>query len=172
MYINYNMNLNIFLICFVLFTACERKISETDLLHKKNPVGTYGTSIIEGEVFDVNKLLSESNSFVDKTVKVKGKVVDVCPLRGCWVEIKDDNLDEKIRIKVTDGEIVFPLSSIGKDIIAVGEFSKLILTEKQAKDWKIHLAFEKGIQLDTTNITLTGKDYYEFRIFSNSAQIF
>ncbi len=86
--------------------------------------------------------------------------------------MQDDTSQETIRIKVTDGEIVFPLSAVGKKIIAEGEFTKLELSEKQAKNWKHHLAIEQGIDLDTSDIGLSNKDYYEYRLNSNAAKIF
>ena len=93
-------------------------------------------------------------------------------MRGCWLQVKDDNSESSIRIKVKDGEIVFPLSAKGKNIIAEGRFYKLELSKKQAKNWKHHLALEKGINLDTSTIILTSSDYYEYRLNSNSAKIF
>tara|TARA_B100000945_G_scaffold125279_1_gene99599 strand:+ start:300 stop:440 length:141 start_codon:yes stop_codon:yes gene_type:complete len=46
------------------------------------------------------------------------------------------------------------------------------LSEKQAKNWKHHLALEKGIELDTSSIILSPSDFYEYRLNSNSAKIF
>ena len=51
-------------------------------------------------------------------------------------------------------------------------FTKLELSKKQAKNWKYHLALEKGIELDTSKIVLTSSDFYEYRLNSNSAKIF
>ena len=93
-------------------------------------------------------------------------------MRGCWIEIVSDDLKSSIRIKVTDGEIVFPLSSVGRDIIAQGDFEKLILSKKQAKMWKMHLAAEKGISLDTADIKLKEDDFFEYRLYSDAAKIF
>ena len=57
-------------------------------------------------------------------------------------------------------------------IIAEGDFIKLELSEKQAKNWKQHLALEQGTELDTSDIVLSDKDYYEYRLNSNAAKIF
>ncbi len=66
----------------------------------------------------------------------------------------------------------FPLSAVGNKIIAEGDFIKLELLEKQAKNWKHHLAYEQGTELDTSDIVLSAKDYYEYRLNSNAAKIF
>ena len=115
---------------------------------------------------------SSSKDKLGSDILVSGIITEVCPMRGCWLQVKDDNSDSSIRIKVTDGEIVFPLSAKGRNITAKGIFTKLELSKKQAKNWKHHLALEKGIDLDTSKIVLTSSDYYEYRLNSNSAKIF
>ena len=56
--------------------------------------------------------------------------------------------------------------------MAEGQFSVLKLNEKQAKNWKKHLAIEKGIKIDTASIVLTDSDYFEYRLNTNGAEIF
>ena len=80
------------------------------------------------------------------------------------MNIFDEKTSASLRVKVTDGEIVFPLSGIGRDVIAEGVFTKLNLTEDQAKNWKVHLAEEKGLKLNPDSIVLSPEDYYEYRI--------
>ena len=134
---------------------------ETDMTIKSNT-----------EIIKVCQLLSNSDTYLDKRLLVSGSIIEVCPMRGCWVQIQDDTSQETIRIKVTDGEIVFPLSAVGNKIIAEGDFIKLELSEKQAKNWKQHLALEQGTELDTSDFVLSDKDYYEYRLNSNAAKIF
>ena len=166
------MKNTILLFLFIIQIGCVNKESETDKLNKKNPVGSYGQTLSEGETYNVGELLSSTEKNIGKNVLITGLITEVCPMRGCWIEIIDDSSKEKIRIKVADGEIIFPLSAKGKTVIAEGEFAKLELSAKQAKDWKHHLALEKGIVLDTAKIALTKEDFYEYRIYSNSAKIF
>ena len=107
----------------------------------------YGDGLTETAEIRIGHLLSNPGDYVDKAVKVVGLVNDVCPMRGCWIKVKDNNSDIVIRAKVTDGVIVFPLSSKGKQVDIQGKFEKLSFTEQQAKNWKVHLAEEKGIIL-------------------------
>ena len=76
-------------------------------------------------------------------------------MEGYWVQIQDATSPEMIGVKVTDGEIIFPLSALRNKIIAEGDFIKLELSEKQAKNWKHHLALEQGTELDTSDIVLS-----------------
>ena len=152
--------------------GCFGEISEKDRLNKKNPIGFYGETLSDGPVFNIEELLSAPEKNIGNSVLINGVISEVCPMRGCWIEVEDNNSKESIRIKVADGAIVFPLSSKGKSIIAEGQFSKLALSEKQAKNWKVHLAAEKGIELDTAIIILDENDYYEYRLYSKAAKIF
>ena len=152
--------------------GCFKNNSEKDLLNKSNPIGSYGKSLSEGIDFNVGELLSVAEDYLGKNIKVTGVITDVCPMRGCWIEVMDNQTQDKIRIKVIDGEIVFPLSAKGSNVTAEGLFIKLELSAKQAKNWKHHLALEKGIELDTSKMILSQKDYYEYRIKSSSAKIF
>jgi hypothetical protein len=93
-------------------------------------------------------------------------------MRGCWINIKEANSDLHIRVKVTDGEIVFPLTSKGKYADVQGKFSKLEFSEDQARQWKIHLAEEKGISLDPKEVVVNPSDLIEYRIIGKGANIY
>ena len=154
------------------YLGCTSKKSEEELLNKKNPSGIYGSLLSEGDTYNIIDLISNKSIYLNKKVKVKGLIKEVCPMRGCWLEIVDENEINKLRIKVTDGEIVFPLSAKGRNIEAEGQFSILTLNKKQAKNWKKHLAAEKGIEIDTADIILSQSDYFEYRLNTNGAKIF
>ena len=162
----------ILLIVIVVFFGCFNKTSEDDQLNKKNPIGAYGEVLSDGSVYNVEEILVESEKHIGRQVLINGVISEVCPMRGCWIQVKDNNSLETIRVKVADGDIVFPLSSKGKNVVAEGQFSKLILSEKQARNWKVHLAAEKGIKLDTAKVILDEDDYYEYRLYSKAAKIF
>ena len=159
---------------FVLFiiSGCTKVESEENLLNKKNPFGSYGALKKESKVITFQELFELPKNYIGKEVALEGMITEVCPMRGCWLEIEDTINHEKIRVKVTDGEIVFPFSAKGKSLIAEGKFSKLILTEQKAKNWKAHLMLERGIKIDTSEIILNDQDLYEYRIFSKAAKIF
>ena len=152
--------------------GCSNKESEKDKLNQKDPLGLYGVSLSETKAIDIGALLKSAEEYVGSQVIIEGSIIEVCPMRGCWIQAQDKNTLSSIRIKVTDGEIVFPLSAKGHKILAEGELIKLEFTVQQAKNWKHHLALEKGIELDTANITLDDSDFFEYRLNSRSAKIF
>ena len=155
-------------VCF----SCNSKNSEQNLLNKSNPSGLYGNMSKTQKVYGVDKLIHNKNDYMNSVVKVEGIIEEVCPMRGCWLQVVGESDYNKIRIKVKDGDIVFPLSSKGRKVVAEGQFSVLKLNEKQAKNWKKHLAAEKGIKINTASILLTDSDYFEYRLNTNGAEIF
>ena len=108
---------------------------------------------------------------MSKNVLVSGVIDDVCPMRGCWIQISDKNQTGSIRVKVTDGEIVFPLSAKNHIVTVQGTFVRLDLSKDQAINWKVHLAKEKGVELDPNDIVLQKEDYYEYRINCTGAKV-
>ena len=160
------------LILLCICIGCSLDKSESDLLNKKNPIGIYGNFSSAKKIQNIVDLISNKNLFINKEVKVRGLVNEVCPMRGCWLEVVDENGIDKLRIKVTDGDIVFPLSAKGRNIEAEGQFSILTLNKQQAKNWKKHLAAEKGIEIDTSEIILSQNDYFEYRLNTTGTKIF
>jgi hypothetical protein len=79
----------------------------------------------------ISTLLAKPADYVGKTVQVKGKITGVCQEMGCWMYVADEQ-GRKIRIKVNDGEIVFPKDGAGRIATAEGVFTKLVLTREQA----------------------------------------
>ena len=155
-------------VCF----SCNSKNLEQKLLNKSKPSGLYGNMSKTQKAYGVDKLIDNKNDYMNSIVKVEGVIEEVCPMRGCWLQVVGESDYNKIRIKVKDGDIVFPLSSKGRKVVAEGQFSVLTLNEKQAKNWKKHLAAEKGIKIDTASIVLTDSDYFEYRLNTNGAEIF
>jgi len=166
----YKQILLLTLLCICI--GCSSDKSESDLLNKKNPTGIYGNFSSAEKIQNIVDLISNKDVFINKEVKIRGLVNEVCPMRGCWLEVVDENGIDKLRIKVTDGDIVFPLSAKGRSIEAEGQFSILTLNKQQAKNWKKHLAVEKGIEIDTSEIILSQNDYFEYRLNTTGAKIF
>ena len=88
---------------------------------------------------------------VGQVVQVKGKITEVCLKMGCWMALtgKDGAM---IRVKVNDGDIVFPKSAIGKTGIAEGKLEKFELTRQQAIARARHEAEEQGRQFDPKSV--------------------
>jgi hypothetical protein len=108
----------------------------------------YGEGIHLAEVVKVSELIAHPDDYVGKKVRVEGLVTDVCPKRGCWMQLAGDREFETIRVKVDDGVIVFPMDAKGKRADAEGVFSKVEMTKEQALSHAKHLAEERGETFD------------------------
>jgi NACalpha-BTF3-like transcription factor len=102
------------------------------------------------KIADLN---ANPGGFVGQTVQVKGKVTEVCEKMGCWMMLAEPETNAKIRIKVKDGEIVFPKSAIGKMALAEGKLAKIEMTKEQAIARARHEAEERGTKFDPASVS-------------------
>ena len=103
------------------------------------------------EPVSIATLLTHPDDYAGKTVQVKGKITEVCQMMGCWMDIVGDG-GQKIRIKVNDGEIVFPKDASGKAAVAEGRFTKTVLTRDQVIAQAEEEAKEAGRKFDPTSV--------------------
>jgi hypothetical protein len=109
---------------------------------------SFGKGLAGAQEVKVVELVANPEKYVGKTVRVEGVVVDVCEKRGCWMDIADGAKAAKVRIKVDDGVMVFPVEAKGSHAIAEGVFTKIEMTPDEAKAYAKHLAEEKGQALE------------------------
>ncbi len=85
-------------------------------------------------------------------VRIEGLIIEVCAKRGCWVYVASDKTDEKIQVKVTDGEIVFPMSATGRNGVVEGVVEEVKMSKEQLIAYQKHLAEEKGKPFDPASV--------------------
>jgi len=100
----------------------------------------------------IAELVAKPARFVGRTVQVKGKVSEVCQMAGCWMMLTDTATNAAVRIKVEDGEIVFPKDAVRKQAIAEGTFTILKLTHEQVVQQARHEAEEKHRSFDPASV--------------------
>ena len=109
----------------------------------------------------IAELLAKPADYVGKTVQVKGKITEVCQMMGCWIYVADEQ-GNKIRVKVNDGEIVFPKDGAGRTVTAEGVFTKEDLNREQAIDRAREEAKDSGRKFDPASIK-TGTVIYQIQ---------
>lgn len=114
---------------------------------------TYGKGVHQQETTAVSAILDNPDSYLGKTVKIEGLIVEVCAKRGCWIYVAGDRPQEKIQIKVTDGEIVFPMSATGRVGVVEGIVDEVVMSKEEMIKYQQHLAEEKGKPFDPASIT-------------------
>jgi hypothetical protein len=100
----------------------------------------------------IAEVAAKPDALVGKTIQVKGKVSEVCQMMGCWMLLVDPATKASIRIKVKDGEIVFPKDSVGKTAVAEGTLAKIEMTKEQAIAQAKHEAEENHKKFDPTAV--------------------
>ncbi len=123
---------------------------------------TFGKELTLKDTTLISTILANPDAFIGKKVLVEGRVVDVCKKRGCWMELASDKEFQTIRVKVNDGEIVFPLEARGKLALVEGIVEKLEVSREQLIKAMKHHAEEQGEPFDSTKIT-EGKTIYRLK---------
>jgi hypothetical protein len=127
---------SLLLVLCLLGFAAESKLGKPLTLNTQTPIAD---------------ILSSPAKYTGKTVQVKGKITEVCEMMGCWTNLVD-SAGKMIKVKVTDGEIVFPKEAVGKMAIAEGELKKLELTKEQAIARAKHEAEEQGRKFNPASV--------------------
>lgn len=121
----------------------------------------FGKPLVLKETTPIQALVEHPEKYVDKPVQVKGKVSAVCQMMGCWMELVDE-ANRSVRIKVKDGEIVFPKDAAGRTAVAEGTLGKIDLTREQAAARARHEAEERGVPFDPESVK-SGAVIYQIR---------
>jgi hypothetical protein len=123
------------------------------ILFSQNETTKLGSEIKLTEKTKISDILSEPDSYLDKTVLVEGEILEVCSHMGCWMELKSDVEGGKIKIKVKDGEIVFPVEAKGNTALVEGKVYKIEMTQEEAVEYFKHIAEESEKEFNPSTVT-------------------
>lgn len=113
---------------------------------------SYGSGVQVTEATPVAKILADPDAYVGKRVRIEGKVTDVCPMAGCWMELAESEGGKTIKVKVDDGVIVFPATAKGQPAVAEGVVEAIPMTREKYVAWLAHLAEEQGKPFDPSTV--------------------
>lgn len=114
---------------------------------------TFGAGITLADSVSIDAILADPTAYKGKTVRVEGMVLDVCPKRGCWMELAGKEPGHKLKFKVTDGEMVFPPEAKGKTAVAQGAIAVNELSLEDSKAQAEYEAKEYGKPFDPASVT-------------------
>jgi uncharacterized protein DUF4920 len=103
----------------------------------------FGKDFAVKESVKISKVLEKPEENLNKPIKVEGTIVGVCAHKGCWMELASDKEFQKLRVKVKDGDMVFPMTAKGKTAVVEGILYKIDLTKEQAQKLHEHQCKEK-----------------------------
>jgi len=95
----------------------------------------YGDGVSLEQAVAVETLLANPADYMGKAVRVDGIITGVCKMRGCWIQVSDEK-GNGVRIKVEDGVIVFPATSMGQKASAQGVFEGVPAAVQEEKHQK------------------------------------
>ncbi len=130
---------------------------------------TFGAGVDLGTVTPIADILADPDSFIGTTVRIEGGVLEVCPAKGCWMEV--GNVESKIRVKVEDDVIMFPRTAEGKIASAQGVVEAVELDRERYVAWLTHLAEERGETFDAETSDLGDGAYRIIQIRGTGAKI-
>jgi len=120
---------------------------------------SFGKAVNEAVKVNISTLLASPEQYLEKEITISGTIVGVCSHRGCWVDIASDAKFEKLRIKVRDGEMVFPIHVKGRQALATGKLTAIELNLEQTKKHKTELAKRRGEKIEPESINETMSIY-------------
>lgn len=135
--------------------SCDSGKSEasTKAETSKKADKTFGAGVKLAQATSIDAILSNPKEWNGKTVRVDGMITDVCPKRGCWMEIAGEKPGQKLKFKVTDGEMVFPMDAKGQRASAEGVIAVQELSVEESKQYAKYQAEEYGKHCDEASIT-------------------
>lgn len=120
--------------------AVEGCGSHTPTEAKKNDDGSihYGTDFALTEAKPLGSVLAGATDGQELNVRVSGTIEKVCQKKGCWMVVKDGDVEARVVMK--DHAFTVPVDSKGKPAQVEGTLKVRVFTEAQAK----HLAEDGG----------------------------
>ncbi|WP_233080223.1 DUF4920 domain-containing protein [Rheinheimera soli] len=114
---------------------------------------TFGGVVDKTKLVEVADILAKPQSYLQQQVTVKGTVEAVCKKKGCWMQFAADANQPTFRIKVRDGDMVFPVSAKGKTAYASGKLDPIEMDLESTREYLAHKAEEQGEAFDPTSVT-------------------
>ncbi len=101
----------------------------------------------------VAQVLAKPASYLQQPFTVQGKIDAVCQKKGCRMQFATAADQPTFRLKVKDGDMVFPISAKGKTAYAYGTLKAKPMTLDQSKTYLQHRAEEQGEAFDAAKVT-------------------
>jgi hypothetical protein len=81
----------------------------------------YGEKVTTEGAVNINDVVAKINDGAEfPDAKIKAKIVEVCPNKGCWLKLELNN-GETAMVKMKDYGFFLPLAAKGKTVVIDGE---------------------------------------------------
>ncbi|BAJ02787.1 DUF4920 domain-containing protein [Shewanella violacea] len=116
-------------------------------------VQEFGDRVDDSNLVEISTILAQPEDYLNEPVTIGGTIIGVCEKKGCWMELASDSKFEKLRIKVRDGDMVFPVSTKGRQAIAKGQLNPIHLDLSQTKHYLAMQAERKHEDFEPNSVT-------------------
>jgi hypothetical protein len=120
------------LLCFLFVTALLTYAQPPQVPADKG--ATFGSVVtVEGAV-PLAGIASVIENKESANVKVTAKVIDVCPKKGCWMQLEMPD-QSKVFVKMKDYGFFVPLAIKGKTVVIDGEAKSIVTSVDELKHY-------------------------------------
>lgn len=124
---------------FSIFYSCKKSAVPTMI--DDEGLAFFGTKIDASAAMSYDDMLKELNGKDTLNVKVKGKIENICQVKGCWMNIVSEKEgNESMFVKFKDYGFFMPLDAMGQEAIMRGKAYREITTVDQLR----HYAEDEG----------------------------
>ncbi|MCP4808390.1 MAG: DUF4920 domain-containing protein [Proteobacteria bacterium] len=125
----------------------------------------YGTAFSTEEILAAKDLLADPAPYMDKTVRVEGRVAEVCQKAGCWMVLTDETASMRVLMK--DHGFAIAKDSAGRITQVEGivkgtevdpEFVEHLKSESENPEAMPEIGKSFVYQLEATGVTLLAAD--------------
>ncbi|TNE92448.1 MAG: DUF4920 domain-containing protein [Deltaproteobacteria bacterium] len=95
---------------------------------------SFGAPVTEGEIVSIAAFLDDPTPYEGKSVRVQGKVTDVCQKAGCWMVMTDDT--RHLRVTMKDHDFSVDKQGAGADCIVEGVVKSKAVDPKEVAHFK------------------------------------
>ncbi len=113
---------------------------------------TFGGVVDKTQITPVADIIAQPAVYVEKPVTIEGQIQAVCQKRGCWMTLATAENAPTFRVKVRDGDMEFPVSSIGKTAYATGSVTAMKLNMAATIDYYEEQAEKRGEKFDPETV--------------------
>ncbi|MEO8196952.1 MAG: DUF4920 domain-containing protein [Thermoanaerobaculia bacterium] len=131
---------------------------------------SYGAGVTLTAPTAIAAILDQPAAFTGKEVRIQGQVHEVCAMAGCWMEIQAADGDRVLKVKVKDGDIVFPVAARGKQAVAQGKVEDLEMSRSKYIQFREHAAKEMGEKFDAASLQGDGP-FHVYQLAGTGAEI-
>lgn len=113
----------------------------------------FGGKVDHAALTPISSIVAAPDKYLAKTVTVQGQIISVCSKKGCWMQLASDAAEQQFKIKVRDGDMVFPVSAKGKKAFATGKLVKTELDLESSREHLAEIAEQNNTAFDAHSVT-------------------